>query len=477
MLRLAAGFPDALVGLAPDLGRALGLGLDDRPEPPRQALAVAAVEQDRVQRRAEDVVLALVEGAVADPDRTGARVAGELVPGRLGQIAPAVDPVHDLERAVLGRLDVGDELHVLVGLPVQVEPVQRLERERAVADPGVAVVPVALAPRGLGERRRQRRHRGAGRHVGQALDRQCGALDRVAPAVVRDPRPLQPGAPEARGRRQLLLGLVDVLRRGQLLGPREAAVGAVAGLEHAPRTDAVALDAERQVGLEPDRQPGATGVGCVAAAVHERPLRGSAAVVEDGLTDELDLDAALETFHRAHEDVLCVVVGRRPRVRRDRVLGLAGPHRQRLADDDPAVRRLPGRLEDVRARDIGACSRVVDPERSEAEETGLAVEQAPEHALRVEARHAQPVDRTVLSDERSGVAVREERVVRDRRERRRRRRALRAGLGLFALTAVTPSPTGRTSGRARPATCSPLPGPTTPARRRAPAAERRRSAA
>ena len=60
---------------------------------------------------------------------------------------------------------------------------------------------------------------------------------------------------------QLRLGLVDVLRRGKLLGPREAAVGAVAGLEHAPRTDAVALDPERQVGLEPDRQTGATGVG------------------------------------------------------------------------------------------------------------------------------------------------------------------------------------------------------------------------
>ena len=232
MLRLAARLPDSLVRLLPDLGRALRLRLDDRPEPPRQTLAVARVEQDRVERGAEDVVLALVERAVADPDRAGAGVAGQVVARRFGQVAAAVDPVHDLQRAVLGRLDVGHELHVLVGLPVQVQPVQRLERERAVADPGVAVVPVALAARRLGQRGRQRRDRRAGRHVREALDRQRRALDRVPPAVIRDPGALEPGAPVAQGCGQLGFGLLDVLRRGELLGPGECAVRLVAGLEH-----------------------------------------------------------------------------------------------------------------------------------------------------------------------------------------------------------------------------------------------------
>ena len=116
------------------------------------ALAAARVQQDRVEHRAEDVVLPLVERAVADPHRPRARVAREVVARRLGQVAPAVDAVHDLQRAVLGRLDVGDELHELVGLPVEVEPVQRLQRERRVAHPRVAVVPVALAARRLGQR-------------------------------------------------------------------------------------------------------------------------------------------------------------------------------------------------------------------------------------------------------------------------------------------------------------------------------------
>ena len=159
VLGLAARLPDALVGLLPDLRRALGLRLDDRPQPPRQALAAAGVQQDRVQHRAEDVVLALVEGAVADPHRARAGVAGEVVARGLGEVAAAVDPVHDLQRAVLVGLEVGDELHELLGLPVEVQVVQRLQRERAVAHPREAVVPVALAAGCLRQRRKPRNTR------------------------------------------------------------------------------------------------------------------------------------------------------------------------------------------------------------------------------------------------------------------------------------------------------------------------------
>ena len=110
---------------------------------------------------------------------------------------------------------------------------------------------------------------------------------------------------------------------------------------------------------------------------------------------------------------------------------MSGPrrraHRQRVPDDDPARRRLPRRDEHVRPRLVHPLRRDVDPERSEAERARLAVEQAAEHARRVEARDAQPVDATVGSDERPGVAVGQEPVVGDRRERRRHRRALALG--------------------------------------------------
>ena len=85
---------------------------------------------------------------------------------------------------------------------------------------------------------------------------------------------------------------------------------------------------------------------------------------------------------------------------------------------------------------------MVDAERPELEEPGLAVEQAGEDAGRVEARHAEPVDRPVRSDQRTRVAVREERVVGDRRERRRSRRALRARSGL-GDGGLTTGPRGR----------------------------------
>ena len=208
----------------------------------------------RVQHRAEDVVLALVERAVADPHRVRALVAGELVARGLGQVAPAVDAVHDLQRAVGVGLEVGDELHELVGLPVEVEPVQRLQRERGVAHPRVAVVPVALAARRLRQRGRRGGDGRAGGHVGEALDRQRRALDRLAPAVVGEARPVEPLAPERRRRDDRGVGLVDVGRRRQLLRPGQRAVRPLALAQHVAGTRAVALDADRQVGLQADRR-------------------------------------------------------------------------------------------------------------------------------------------------------------------------------------------------------------------------------
>ena len=75
MLRLAAGLPDALVGLAPDLCGARRLRLDDRPQRTGQSLASLAVKPHGVEHRAENVVLALVERAVADAHGMRSRIA------------------------------------------------------------------------------------------------------------------------------------------------------------------------------------------------------------------------------------------------------------------------------------------------------------------------------------------------------------------------------------------------------------------
>ena len=205
----------------------------------------------------------------------------------------------------------------------------------------------------------------------------------------------------------------------ELLGPRKRAVGSLARLEHVPCPHSVALDPEREVGLEANRLSGTRRVRGVPAAVDQCPLSRLAAVAEDGLADELDLHRALEAFDGAHQHVVRVVVRRRTRVRRDRVLVVVRTHRQRRADEDPAVRCLPGRRQDVRPGLVLARRRMVDAERRQLERPRPSIEQAAEHARRVEAGHAEPVDRAVRRHERPRMAVGDERVVRDRRERRR----------------------------------------------------------
>ena len=141
---------------------------------------------------------------------------------------------------------------------------QRLQRERRVAHPGVAVVPVALAARRLGQRGRQRRHRRAGRHVGQALDGEGRALERVPQAVVGDPGARQPVAPELDGR-------VDVRRRPPRRrsaparsSAHDSAQNALSPLvQHVAGAGGAALDADQHVGAEPERR--AVGVGRVGA--------------------------------------------------------------------------------------------------------------------------------------------------------------------------------------------------------------------
>ena len=62
------------------------------------------MEVDRVEHRAPDVVLALVERAVADADRARALVAVQVRQRLLRELALAADAVHHLEVvAVAGR--------------------------------------------------------------------------------------------------------------------------------------------------------------------------------------------------------------------------------------------------------------------------------------------------------------------------------------------------------------------------------------
>ena len=238
-------------------------------------------------------------------------------------------------------LEVGDVLDEVVGLPVEAERCRAPQRERRVAHPAVAVVPVALAARRLRQRGRRRGDDRAGRRVGQPLQRQRRALQLRAPAVVGEAPGGEPVAP--------------VLARS----PRgcAAASSSVAGpsspCDHDERAEApLALGQRWRARAElpsiPSRRSLCRRSVVVAVAPRRRSGRprpcstspGVPSVVEHRLADQLDLHRALEALDRAHQHVVGVVVGRRARVRGlDRVLASChGPMVSAVAHDDPAGR-------------------------------------------------------------------------------------------------------------------------------------------
>ncbi len=207
VLRLAADLPDAPVRLAPAFQRPLHLLARHLPGPVVEPVARLGVQVDRVEDHAPDVVLRLLVRAVADAHRPGALVAVQVVEHVLVEVAAAVDAVDDLQVTVVTLDQVAEERDVVVGLPLEAEGVQAPQRERGVAHPGVAVVPVALAAGRLGQRGGGRGGDRAGGRERQALERQRAAGQVAAPAVVGEAAAGQPVLPVVRGPHQPPVGV------------------------------------------------------------------------------------------------------------------------------------------------------------------------------------------------------------------------------------------------------------------------------
>ena len=187
VLRLAARLPDPLVGLVPGGDRRFDLVGEHR-------LAVGSgmpvrarlfVQVDRVEQRAPDVVLALVVGAVADPHRAARRRSrrGGRASLSVSSFSPPI-PYMICSRAVLvAQMSTTKRMKSRASWSKpSVCSAQR--REGRVADPAVAVVPVAFAARRLGQRGGRRGDDRAGRRVGEALEHERRALQVDAPGVV-----------------------------------------------------------------------------------------------------------------------------------------------------------------------------------------------------------------------------------------------------------------------------------------------------
>ena len=229
MARLAAHLPDARVGLAPAARRGVGEVGDERLDLRVQLAEPLAVEVQRVEQLAVDVELDLVPRAVADAHGRRVAPAAQVLQRALGQVVLAADPVHDLQRALAGAAAGGarHERDELLGLVRAGADVERLEREARVADPGEAVVPVALAADRLGQRGGGRGDDRAGRAVGEALQDARAVAHEVAVRALVDVVLGLPRAPR-------LDGVVDA---GAHRVRRRSASGAVRSSADAQRSE------------------------------------------------------------------------------------------------------------------------------------------------------------------------------------------------------------------------------------------------
>src|SRR5271155_5466240 len=115
MLRLASGFPDAVVGLLPALQGCFD-GVDDKsPGTLAEGVACARVLVDAVDDGTEDVELFLLMCGVADAHGLAAPIAGEVVELALLGRRRGVGGVEDRQRAcwwgaaAVGLEDVAEE--------------------------------------------------------------------------------------------------------------------------------------------------------------------------------------------------------------------------------------------------------------------------------------------------------------------------------------------------------------------------------
>src|SRR4029077_12216198 len=112
VLRVAADFPDSLVGLPPVLQG--GVHEPGESFPYRRhdlGSSVAELDIQGVENHSPDVVLLLVPGTIPDPDWARPAVPGQVAQSPLGQVAFAADAVHDLQLELAVQVTPADCVH------------------------------------------------------------------------------------------------------------------------------------------------------------------------------------------------------------------------------------------------------------------------------------------------------------------------------------------------------------------------------
>jgi hypothetical protein len=240
----AANLPDPFVRFAPALLEQSEHVPAELPGRKRGAHVFLARLIERVRHLAVDIELLLRGGRVADPYRLRVLEARQPLHDPLGQPSLTGDPVHDLDVirvAGHGPQQPGAPLARLI----QVAGVdERKQRQRRVAEPAVAVVPVALAAGPLRQRCRRRGDDPSRRTVGEALE-DDERLQNGVPVGPRVTAARRPFPPERLGLAQRRLG-VDGNRKVRMRGePGQRERHPFAGADLERRHRRRVLDARR----------------------------------------------------------------------------------------------------------------------------------------------------------------------------------------------------------------------------------------
>src|SRR6202165_2895012 len=245
---------------------------------------------------------------------------------------------------------------------------------------------------------------------------ELAAIDPLAPVVGGPLDPLE--SLLDRRRRRVLL---PVLLRGRVARarPDHGDVGALTLAQRFRRVGARSFESHSEVRDEPQRhlRLATAGDRLSVAGSGVLPFGGGASVIEHGVAVEAQLDVTDDAARGAQQDVLRLVVARRPAVGAGSPLAVVpGTDAQRIADDQPARPRAPRGLQHQRSRQVAAAGRHLYAGGPESEAARGAVEVGREHTWAVRPRQAHPLDPAAGRDEAVDLAVGEEGVVGDGRE-------------------------------------------------------------
>ena len=230
----------------------------------------------------------------------------------------------------------------------------------------------------------------------------------------------EPLTPEVRCSRDVRVSLVPSPRPGWGGHPGERTEPPLAFAQSVTGVGVRALDAQPHVAHQPHGRGAVRGVEHILGLLLRRgPASRHAAVTETGPTHQLERNLPLEALDRPHQHVVGVMVGRRAGVRLSGlVIGVPVADRQSIVDDRPPGGGHPGRLEHVGARYVAPAGGDVHAVGSKTKGSGAAVEQRAEDTFAIKTRQAEPLNGAVGCDQCACVAVREERILGDRRKRR-----------------------------------------------------------